>query len=194
MMDVDGVIVRGRPSDRRPWHAELETDLGLSYDRLTDCFFKPYWSEIVLGRVALRERLAPALARIAPHLTVNQVVQYWFAMDGWVDAALLAELNKLRKKGLSVHLATNQERERAAYLWDCVGLSEHFDGFHFSADLGARKPDASFFEAIVERTGLPPHEIMLVDDTVANIAGAQKAGWRTLLWTNAAQLVAAIQR
>lgn len=39
MMDVDGVLVSGRPTDGRHLFTELEADLGLSPDRLRETFF-----------------------------------------------------------------------------------------------------------------------------------------------------------
>ncbi len=38
MLDVDGVLVDGRPSDGRHWAASLEADLGLSFAVLQDAF------------------------------------------------------------------------------------------------------------------------------------------------------------
>lgn len=66
MIDVDGVLVSGRPSDGRHWATSLETDLGLRFEILQDAFFKRYWDEIVTGRADLRKRLAEVLVRIAP--------------------------------------------------------------------------------------------------------------------------------
>jgi putative hydrolase of the HAD superfamily len=49
MLDVDGVLVTGRPSDGRHWVTSLEADLGLSFTVLQDAFFEHYWEEIVTG-------------------------------------------------------------------------------------------------------------------------------------------------
>jgi hypothetical protein len=40
MIDVDGVLVSGRPSDERHWAAGLEADLDLSFASFQDAFFK----------------------------------------------------------------------------------------------------------------------------------------------------------
>ena len=53
MVDVDGVVVCGRPSDGRPWAATIEADLGLTVAELQREFFLPYWNEIVIGRDGL---------------------------------------------------------------------------------------------------------------------------------------------
>src|SRR5216684_3831608 len=89
MIDVDGVLVGGRPSDGLHWAASLEADLGLSFAILEDAFFKPYWEDIVTGRADLRERMTPVLAQIAPQLTVEQVLAYWFRQDARLNRELL---------------------------------------------------------------------------------------------------------
>src|SRR6266446_147512 len=113
MIDVDGVLVNGRPSDGRQWSASLHADLGLSFHILQDAFFKRHWEQIVTGRADLRDCLAGVLADIAPALTVDQVLAYWFRQDARLNHELLRELATIRLGGLGAYLATNQEHERA---------------------------------------------------------------------------------
>ena len=60
MLDVDGVLLRGRPADGLPWATGLEADLGVSPAALHASFFAVHWAEIVVGRAGLMERLRPA--------------------------------------------------------------------------------------------------------------------------------------
>lgn len=64
IFDVDGVLIVH--PDPAGWSVHLERDLGLPIALLQEAFFKPHWPDIMLGRAALRERLAPVLERIAP--------------------------------------------------------------------------------------------------------------------------------
>lgn len=180
MVDVDGVVVR-HPDGRR-WDHDLQADLGLDRDLLQSEFFAPNFEDIVLGRADLHERLAPVLARIAPHLSAEVFTDYWFSKDAHLDEALLADLAALRAKGLALHLATVQEHRRAAYLWTGLGLKDRFDAMHYAADYGARKPQVAFFDAVCARTGFAPAQVLLIDDSPANIDGARAAGWNAALW------------
>jgi putative hydrolase of the HAD superfamily len=56
MLDVDGVLVDGRPEDGRHWQTSVEEDLGFSADTLHEQFFAPHWDHIVVGRAGLMER------------------------------------------------------------------------------------------------------------------------------------------
>lgn len=192
MMDVDGVLVTGRPADGLPWATGLRDDLGLDPAELHRAFFAPHWPAIVTGRKPLRPALDAALAAVAPRLPAERLIDYWFRHDARVDTALLAALAGLRASGLQVHLATNQEHERARHLLEDLGLAAHIDGCHHSAALGCAKPEPEFFDAVAGRVGLAPAALLLVDDSAANVAAARAAGWRAVLWTPGADLASAI--
>ncbi|WP_055049382.1 HAD-IA family hydrolase [Devosia sp. A16] len=183
MMDVDGVLVSGRPTDGRHLFAELEADLGLSPDRLRETFFSPFWEAIVTGREGLTERLAPVLATMAPKVSAERLIAYWFENDSRVDQNVLSAMKRYRQRGVPVFLATNQEHMRADYLMRTVGLGAHVDGIIYSAALGHRKPDAQFFERAAAIAGAAPEEIVLVDDTLANVEAARRSGWSAVHWT-----------
>src|SRR5689334_12231413 len=183
MVDVDGVLVDGRPGDGRHWHTSVEEDLGFSSDTLHEQFFAPYWENIVLGRAGLMEHLIPALQRIAPHVNPAMFVSYWFEKDSRLVAPLLHELSLVRSAGIRVYLATNQEHLRAAYLMEKLGLAEHVEGIFYSARLGAKKPDTEFFAKVQTAVGLRGEEMLLIDDSRQNIEAALKLGWQAFHWT-----------
>lgn len=185
MVDVDGVVITPRPDG---WAADLERDLGLSVAVLQAQFFKPHWDDIANGRARLHDRLRPVLAEHAPHLNSRALADYWFAKDALLDHALLADLAALRMTGVQLHLATVQEHERAAYLWETLGLRHRFDAIHYSADLGCGKPDPAFFAAVEVRTGFAPKDLVLIDDRAANVEAARAAGWGGVLWDGTRRL------
>jgi putative hydrolase of the HAD superfamily len=183
MVDVDGVLVDGRPEDGRHWHTSVEGDLGFTSDSLQEQFFAPYWEDIVLGRAGLMEHLTITLQKIAPHVNPAEFVSYWFERDSRLVAPFLAELSWVRSAGIRVYLATNQEHLRAAYLMEKLGLAAHVDGIFYSARLGAKKPDMEFFAKIQAAVGLCGEEMLLIDDSRQNIEAALKAGWQAFHWT-----------
>jgi putative hydrolase of the HAD superfamily len=186
MVDVDGVLVH--PAHPGGWAARLEADLGLAAEDLARAFFTPHWEDVSLGRADLHERLAPVLARIAPHLSTEVLTNYWFEHDARLDIALLEDLGRLRAEGVELHLATVQEHHRARYLWETLGFRGKFDAMHYAADLGCAKPDPAFFRAIEARTGFGPRDLLLIDDRAANIEGAQACGWGAQLWDGTRRL------
>jgi putative hydrolase of the HAD superfamily len=184
MVDVDGVLIRGRPDDGCHWSTSLEADLGISADDLHREFFAVHWDEIVIGRAMLTDRLRPVLQKVAPHLAAEQLIDYWFSRDARLDENLLAALTQLRSSGVQIHLATNQEHLRAKYLLTELTLADHIDSIQYSAQIGAKKPEPDFFRAVAARTGFSPSDILLIDDTAKNVQGAKAMGWSAVLWTN----------
>ena len=188
MVDVDGVVIVH--PDAQGWSAHLERDLGLPRALLQSAFFEPHWPDIILGRAGLRERLAPVLAEIAPGLSVDRLIRYWFENDAHLYKGLLAQLAPIRAGGVELHLATVQEHERARYIWDELALKQHFDGMHYAAELGWAKPAAQFFRAITARSGFAPDEIFFIDDKQANVDAARGEGWSAALWDGTRPLAA----
>lgn len=183
MVDVDGVLVHGRPSDGLPLFTHLERDLGLSLDVLRREFFTPFWPDIVTGREPIEPRLTSVLAEIAPHLEAEALLRYWFENDSRLDERLLEDLAELRKSGVTLYLATNQEHRRAAWLMNEHGLAKHFDAIFYSAKLGHRKPSQDFFRLATAATGLQPGDIAFIDDAAENIEGARQFGWKAVHWS-----------
>jgi putative hydrolase of the HAD superfamily len=183
VLDVDGVLVDGRPEDGRHWQTSIADDLGIDTATLHEQFFVPYWEDIVLGRVGLMERLPTALRRFAPHVNPATFISYWFERDSRVVTPLLRELSSARSMGVRVYLATNQEHLRAAFLMDDLGLAQHVDGMFYSARLGVKKPDSEFFATVQSAIELRAADILLVDDSSQNTEAALNAGWKALHWT-----------
>ena len=192
MVDVDGVVVvHPEPGG---WSTHLERDLGVGIKDIQARFFAPNFADSVHGRAALRDRLAPVLAELAPHLTCEQFCAYWFKNDSHLDFALLEQLAALRADGVALHLATVQEHERAAYLWNEMRLKDRFDAIHYAADLGHAKPAPGFYAEIEARTGFAPGDIFFIDDKPENVEAARARGWRAQVWTGRERLADVLSR
>lgn len=95
MVDVDGVLLVH--PDPAGWNVHLERDLGLSVKKLQQKFFEVHWDDIVCGRADLRDRLAAVLNELAPHVSCNEFIDYWFSNDAHIDHELMKELMLLRE-------------------------------------------------------------------------------------------------
>ena len=182
MIDVDGVLVTGRPQDGAHLFTDLEKDLGISLETLQREFFKPRWPDIVTGRKSLRPELADVLATIAPTVTAERLIDYWLINDSRLDTAVLDAMRLLRQQGHHVYLATNQEHLRAGYLMNEMGLARDVDGIFYSAALGYRKPEPEFYSKITAQLGAEKSEIILIDDTEQNVLSAREFGWQAVNW------------
>lgn len=193
VFDVDGVLVSGHRQKGGRWHTDMEADLGLDPAIFQQVFFTQHWSDIVLGRASIEERLAPVLREIAPDLSVETMLAYWFDMDSSLDGDLLARLAEIRNHlPFALHLATNQEHRRADYLWRKMELEHYFDAIHYSAKMGHQKPSADFYAAVEDRTGFDGSALLFFDDQEKNVAAARARGWNAHVWKDTRTLDAAL--
>lgn len=178
VLDVDGVVVLGHPEGGR-WDQHLVRDLGLVPEKLQERFFRPFWRAIVLGQSEMLQVLDSVWPAMECETSSREFVDYWFAQDSRLNHALLAEVDAWRAAGNTAYLATVQEHQRAEYLWQTLDLRRHFDGMHYSAELGAAKPDVEFYQR--SQAKLParlPSDVVFLDDALRNVEAAATFGWR----------------
>ncbi|MBQ6791084.1 MAG: HAD family hydrolase [Paludibacteraceae bacterium] len=89
-------------------------------------------------------------------------------------------LEALREKGYRLFAASNSfgylQRSRLEH----AGVLHLFEDTYISMDIGYDKPDIRFYEEALRRCGLPPHEVLMVGDSMTtDIIGAQQAGLDT---------------
>jgi len=176
LLDADGVIQRGAGD----FLARLQRHLGddaveiLTRDLPEDGPVIRGDGEVVpLLAAALRERGSDADAE-------TLFAEVWLAIEVLPESLALAAA--LRSAGLGVHLATNQDRGRAAYMKAELGYAEVFDTCFYSCDLGCAKPSAAFFDRVVGTVGAAASDVLFVDDSQANVDGARAAGLRAERW------------
>ncbi|MEU5083588.1 MULTISPECIES: HAD family hydrolase [Streptomyces] len=111
--------------------------------------------------------------------------------DAWFDGRetnhdWVARLRKARKRGAFVGLLSNMVPAWDGHWRRMIRPEELFDDVLLSFEVGHRKPSPAMFELASRRAGVPPKRCVLVDDLPHNCAGAEAAGWRTVLFTDAA--------
>ncbi|HTB48972.1 MAG TPA: HAD-IA family hydrolase [Verrucomicrobiae bacterium] len=57
-----------------------------------------------------------------------------------------------------------------------------YDAIIDSSELGTIKPETKIYEIATQRAGVPPEEILLIDDTRANVVAAAQLGWHVSLF------------
>ncbi len=60
-----------------------------------------------------------------------------------------------------------------------------YDAVVDSSEVAAIKPETKMYEIAQEQAGVPPEEILLIDDSRANLMAAEKLGWHVLWFDDA---------
>lgn len=171
LFDADGVLQVPRPG----WLDDFVRLGGPNF--LVDAFTAEV--QCLAGQGDLRPLLAELLERSGTGGTVDEVLTVWH--DIVVNDEALALVARLRRQGLIVGLATNQQSYRGTHMREVLGFDEHFDQAFYSYEMGHAKPSPAYFEHIAATLHVPPEQIAFVDDAPPNVVGARAAGLRAAL-------------
>lgn len=179
--DFDGVLNRSFEGGYFLWQQTFEADMGISAERFTEYMFAAgRFDDILTGRRDLLDVLGAFCRTVDAKTPARDVLAYWLAKDALLDAQVMDWLTACPHPGV---IATNNEAHRAEFIWNTLGLSAHLKAIFASGPLGVKKPDAGFFAAIEDWSGLPADQILLIDDAAKNIAAAAARGWQVFHFT-----------
>lgn len=104
-----------------------------------------------------------------------------------VNSAMISLISRLRAKGYKVGLLSNASAEVATKIKN-LNISQHFDSFLFSIDIGVQKPDCLAFTKLATSLGVELSELVFIDDATKSLANATECGFTPLLFKTQAQL------
>ena len=104
--------------------------------------------------------------------------QFWIE----VRQPMLAAVRAVRDLGLHCGLATNQQNLRGAYMRSSLGFEKIFDEQFYSFEIGFAKPEAGYFQTIMDRIDVAPDRVLFIDDHDGNVAGAREIGIQSELF------------
>jgi len=182
IFDADGMIVHGERFSKR-----LARDFGISTD-ITTPFFVNEFQLCLVGKADLKQELAKHLKKWGWEKSIDDLLDVWFdESHTQIEAQFLPLIQNLRAKGVAVYLATNNEKYRTANLVEGRGLGKLVDGVFSSAHLGSKKPEADFFQRMIDEIGIDKRQIVFWDDDMENIDGAVAFGLPAELYTDFAK-------
>ena len=94
---------------------------------------------------------------------------------------MIALHSELRRRGLKTYIFSNTNDLAIEHIHRNFPFFQNFDGYIFSYEVKAMKPDAPIYQALEQMTGKRGDEIAYIDDRAENVAGGVTRGWRTIL-------------
>lgn len=174
IFDMGQVLVRWSPElvTRRLKLPEQDNALLIS-----EVFGGVEWTAMDRGRMTGEDGLALICRRLPErlHEAARSIVLEWWKgellpMEGMAE--LIAELKDM---GYNIYLLSNAASTLNNYFHRLPG-AEHFSGRIVSADVKLLKPQHEIYELLYSRFSLRPEECIFIDDSPANIDGAQCTG------------------
>lgn len=134
------------------------------------------WVRLDRGTITEEGVVESVCKRLPEHLhgCVGEVVRNWHQRTLEPMEGMAELLHELKALGLHIYLLSNANLKLRSYFPRIPG-AECFDGLMVSAEEKLLKPQHEIFEMLLKRFDLKAEECFFVDDSPANVEGAQRA-------------------
>lgn len=105
-----------------------------------------------------------------------------------LDPTLLDWVDRLRAKGIKTGVISNMFIGLAKQIRQQAPWLHRFDGYTFSAEIRATKPDPAIYRHSLQQLGVDAGAALFLDDRQTNVKGAQAIGMQGLLYSTPARL------
>jgi len=191
IFDWGGVLMRTIDyTPRHVWDAALGMQRGAVESVVHGC---PEWIEAQCGRLSTEEYWQAVAWRLGLSVQQREALREAFYSGDRLDTRLVDLVQQQRRQGVRVALLSNNIRELRDDLTE-IGLNSLFEPCVISAEIGVMKPERKAYEAVLALVGLPAGRCLFIDDSQANVTGAQTAGLEAVLYTPELDLQAVISQ
>jgi putative hydrolase of the HAD superfamily len=105
-----------------------------------------------------------------------------FFADIFTEIPPMIELHaELRRRGFKTYIFSNTNDLAVEHIRRNFPFFGNFDGYIYSYEVGAMKPDAKIYKALEQVASRRGAEIIYLDDRLENVAGGLARGWQALL-------------
>jgi HAD superfamily hydrolase (TIGR01509 family) len=101
---------------------------------------------------------------------------------------------ELHRRSVPTYIFSNTNDLAIEHVRRNFPFFHNFDGYIFSYEVKAMKPDAKMYEALEKLTGRRGAEILYLDDRPENVAAGAARGWRTILHETPERTRAALEQ
>lgn len=103
-------------------------------------------------------------------------------------------IEELKKKGYRTLYLSNFSKKASIECAKALDFISHMDGGILSFEEKVIKPMPEIYQLLIDRYHLVPQECVFMDDTPANLAGAEKFGIHTIHFTSKEEAVLQLQK
>lgn len=157
--------------------------------------WQEHWKEAYRGEKDEEEiYLLIASAFKEPQKTLVMKAFHGYEKESALNREVLEIARELKSAGYKLGILANSTPSWYQRWHAFLEKSEIFDVILVSSEIGAIKPEKKAFRAVIESFRVNPGDCVFIDDRQANIEAAEKFGMEGILFTNAANLRAVLQK
>ena len=169
--------------------ARLAAATGAASDAVEAAFWH-YNDDVCRGTITM----ADFNAKLAERLGVDSVDWLQYYLETVEPITEMQEVLKWASERYKVGLLTNIMPGLLGAMRKSGALPDlPYDTLIDSSEVAVIKPEQKIYEIAQERAGVPPEEILLIDDSRVNVMAAEKLGWH-VLWFDDARPEEAVER
>lgn len=174
IFDCDGMIVKSERFSERIARTESEQAIPIT---MTSRFFDNEFQSCLVGKSDMKDVLKRYVKEWGWKRNIDDLLHYWFdPQHNQIVYRFEPLIAEMRKRGVKVFVATNNEKYRTANLFNERGLGEWFDRVFSSYEIGRKKPDKAFFQYIIDSADLEAGDVVYWDDDRENVRSAADLG------------------
>ncbi|MBR4588802.1 MAG: HAD family phosphatase [Lachnospiraceae bacterium] len=187
VFDISNVLA---PFRFREYLAEKGFDKDMIKRIIKASAMTSFWTEFEKGKLSYDEAMSGFISAdpdIADELhkaydSCAGIMGKYDYTEGWIRS--------LKDAGYRLYCITNFTPAGYEQCYDCISFVEKFDGCVFSFREGVVKPDPKIYRILLERYDLKAEECVFIDDTEENVRGAEKLGFKGIVFTGYEDAVA----
>jgi epoxide hydrolase-like predicted phosphatase len=107
---------------------------------------------------------------------------------------MIALQAELRRRGFKTYIFSNTNDLAIEHVERNFPFFKNFDGYIYSCEVGAMKPDAKIYAAMEKLCGRAGADIIYLDDRLENVQAGLARGWRAILHETPEKTRAALKR
>jgi FMN phosphatase YigB (HAD superfamily) len=105
----------------------------------------------------------------------------FFADIFWEIPPMIELHARLRRQGVPTYIFSNTNDLAVLHIRRNFPFFGNFDGYIYSHEIRAMKPDAKIYEAMEKMSGKRGADILYLDDRPENVAAGAARGWQVIL-------------
>ena len=175
LFDLDGVLVDSAEWHYRALNKALEL-FGWSisrYEHQADYNGLPTLQKLSMLTV---EKGLPTFL----HSTINRLKQTYTMEEIRQNCAPKLEIEqmirRLHREGYRMAVCSNAIRDSVEIMLKQSGIYEYFEFVISNEDVERPKPDPQMYQVAIERMGIPPDQVVIVEDAPHGIEAAKRSG------------------
>ena len=118
-----------------------------------------------------------------------------FFADIFTEIPPMIELHaEVRRRGIPTYIFSNTNDLAIEHVRRSFPFYANFDGYIYSYEVGAMKPDGKIYEALEKLAGRRGADVVYLDDRPENVEGGAARGWQAILHETPEKTRAAVKK